>query len=541
MRACGTLRRLCACVAIAWPLPLALAASASTPGAPVYGGVLRVAINSDIRSTNPGVLRDGNTDTVLYHVGESLVAYREDLSVGPLLAESVTTSSDHTTFTFTLRRGVRFHNGATLSAEEVKWTWDRLLDPATGFRCLDYYDGSGANGVVLESVEIIGPYTVRFTLNKPSALFLERMASIPCQTAILHPDSVAADGSWIEPVGTGPYRLVEWDRGRSVTLERFDRYTARPEPRNGLTGRKIAYADRVVFQVVPDRIAAKSSVYAGNIDVLFAMPPSAYAEAKRRQERRGDVRIYDQETLDWTVLLLQTADPLLSDVRLRRAIAHAISGDMVTTFATMGLARPNPSAIQHATRYWRPEHATWPSYDPELAAKLAREAGYEGQVLTIQANRRFAYMLDNAVAIQAMLNAAGFNAKIEVLDWANQLTNFFKGDFQLSSFGYSARSHPALLYGNFTGSKAVQANYQWDDPQAFTLIGKLETAFTDAAMLELLTRLHGEMIEDVPIIGLYNDHVVDITRANVHGYEPWPFGRPRLWGVWISPAGAAED
>ncbi|HET6630171.1 MAG TPA: ABC transporter substrate-binding protein [Woeseiaceae bacterium] len=523
-----------------WAPQVHAAAGAKQSQEPVFGGVIRVAINSDIRSTNPGVRRDGNTDTVLYHIGESLVAYREDLSVGPLLASRIEISEDHRTFTFFLRQGVRFHNGAELTSEQVKWTWDRLLDPETGFRCLDYYDGSGASGLKIESVDILGRYKIAFRLNKPSALFLDRMASIPCQTPILHPESVAPDGSWRRPVATGPYRLGEWDRGKSVTLLRFDGYVPRSEPRNGLTGKKIAYADRLVFQVTPDRIIAKSSVYAGNIDLLFAMPLSAHNEVQRRVEQRGDVKIYHQDTLDWTVLLMQTKDPLLSDVRMRRAIAHAISTEMVTTFATYGLAPPNPSAIARATRFWRPYYGQWLSYDPELARELAREAGYEGQVLTIQANRKFSYMLDNAVAIQAMLNAAGFNARIEVYDWATQLTRFLNGDFQLSSFGYSARSHPALLYGNFTGSKEVRESYQWDDPLAIRLIEKLETAFTDAETRKILDRLHREMIRQVPIIGLYNDHVIDISRANLHGYEPWAFGRPRLWGVWISHAGAGR-
>src|SRR5690606_24875561 len=160
-------------------------------------------------------------------------------------------------------------------------------------------------------------------------------------------------------------------------------------------------------------------------------------------------KIYHQDTLDWTVLLIQSADPLLSDPRMRRALAHAISIDMVTTFATYDLAKPNPSAVPQITRFAKPSHNPWPAYHPAMARRLAQEAGYKGEVIHIQANRKFSYMFDNAVAIQAMLNAAGFNAKIEVFDWATQLTNFFNGNFQLSSFGYSARSHPALLYGNF--------------------------------------------------------------------------------------------
>jgi peptide/nickel transport system substrate-binding protein len=508
--------------------------AAQSSSEPAFGGTIRVAINSDILSTNPGVLRDGNTDTVLYHIGEALVAYRDDLTVAPLLAESIALSDDRRSYTFTLRSGLTFHNGAPVTAREVKWTWERLLDPETGFRCREFYNGQGANGLKIQSVDILDDLRVRFTLNKPSALFLDRMANLQCQTPILHPASVGPDGEWRQPVGTGPYKLGEWKKGQSVTLDRFDGYVSQTGPRNGLTGEKIAYADHIVFVVTPDRIAAKSSVYAGNIDLLFAMPLSAYNEVQRRREHRGDIRIYEHDTLDWTVLLLQTRAPLLSDVRMRRAIAHAVSGEMVATFSTFGLGNANPSATQTLSRFHKPLHDQWYDFDPEKARALAREAGYDGQVLTIQTNRKFTYMFNNVVAIQAMLNAAGFNAKIEVYDWATQLTNFFAGDFQLSSFGYSARSHPALLYGNFTGSKDLRQSYQWDDPKALDLIRTLETAFTDDQMQQALDQLHLEMKRQVPMIGIYNDHVVDISRAVIHGYEPWAFGRPRMWGVWTT-------
>lgn len=533
-RACASAhaRPLLGLAALASLLLLQVAGAAEP--VPVAGGAARVAINSDILSTNPGVLRDGNTDMVLYHIGESLVAYRDDLTVGPLLAQDIVLSDDRRSYTFTLRTGVRFHNGAPLTAREVKWTWDRLLDARTGFRCPEFYDGSSASGVKLEKVVVLDERTVRFTLNKPSLLFLDRMANLQCQTPILHPASVGTDGRWRAPISTGPYRLGEWRRGRSVTLERFADYTPRTEPRTGLTGAKIAYLDRVTFVVVPDRIAAKTAVYAGDIDLAFAVPLGAYAELHRRAKRRSDITISQTDTLDWTVLLLQTRDPLLADARMRQAIAHAISVPLVTEASTFGLARHNSSAVQSRSAHHTTLHDQWLTYDPELSRKLAAAAGYRGETLVIQTNRRFSYMFDNAVAVQAMLAAAGINARIEVTDWATQLTNFITGRFQLSSFGYSARSHPLLLYGNFIGPKQRQASFQWDDSEAIPLLAAAENAQSTAEISRYLDGLHQLMMRQVPLIGLYNDHVVDISKTTLRGYEPWVFGRPRLWGVWQS-------
>jgi peptide/nickel transport system substrate-binding protein len=227
-------------VALTVALTLGLAAAvpamaqSSNGAAAGAGQTLRIQINSDIRSTDPGGNRDDNTDNVLLHVGEGLVALREDTSVGPMLASKVDTSADGLTYTFTLRDGVKFQNGATLVADDVVWNWQRYLKPATNWRCLSEFDGKGMTRVM--SVEAPNPKTVVFKLERPSALFLTTMARPDCgSAAIVHRSSLNADGTWKEPVGTGPYKLKEWKRGQYVELTRFDGYSSRAEPRDGLT------------------------------------------------------------------------------------------------------------------------------------------------------------------------------------------------------------------------------------------------------------------------------------------------------------------
>src|SRR5687768_7623510 len=119
--------------------------------APKPGGTIRVAINSDIRSSNPGVARDANTDGVIMHVVEGLVAYKEDGTPAPMLTQSINISPDGKTYTFKLRQGVKFHNGAPLTSADVAWSWKRLLDPATNWLCAADFNGS--RSVKVESVE----------------------------------------------------------------------------------------------------------------------------------------------------------------------------------------------------------------------------------------------------------------------------------------------------------------------------------------------------------------------------------------------------
>jgi len=196
-------------------LALAAATLLTAAKAEAAGGMLRARLNADILSTDPGTNRDFNTDTVVLHVVEGLVAFREDTSIGPLLAESYALSEDGKTYSFVLRDGVKFHNGAPLTAADAVWSLKRYLDPATGWRCLSEFDGHGLVKIV--AVEAKDPRTVAITLDQPSALFLTTMARADCgETAIVHKDSVGPDGKWIAPIGTGPFKLGEWRHGQYV-------------------------------------------------------------------------------------------------------------------------------------------------------------------------------------------------------------------------------------------------------------------------------------------------------------------------------------
>ena len=253
----GTIVRLLLLAALA-------ACSGETPERSV--NEFRVAIKSDIRGTNPGVERDVVTDDVMLHLVEPLVTFRADLSPAPLLAETIDVSEDGRVYTFVLREGVRFHNAELLTAREVKWTWDRILDPETGWLCRNWYDGS--RGLAIEAVEVVDARTVRFRLNRASSLLLDRMANLQCNSGILHPASVNEDGSWREPVGTGPYRLAEWRRGEFVRLEKFEAYRSPPGIPDGLAGDRRPRMDALKWMIVPEPAAARAALLSGQVHLV---------------------------------------------------------------------------------------------------------------------------------------------------------------------------------------------------------------------------------------------------------------------------------
>lgn len=403
-----------------------------------------------------------------------------------------------------------------------------MLDPATRWKCRHWYDGSNGQSSKITGITIPDPLTVIFQLSKPSSIFLNRMANVQCITAILHPSSVDEEGKWITPVGTGPYQLKDWRRGEYVLLSRFDGYHPRKEPRNGYAGARVALIPTIRFMVIGEPAVGMASILAGDIDIFPLLPLHLVQDFKRRE----DVNITGGRLLAWSVLLMQTNDELLKDIRIRKAIAHAVNIEQVAKISTFGHAVGNPSAVPLDSPFYTSKHKNWWPYSPEKARLLLKEAGYNGQELTIKTNRKIPYMYENSIAVQAMLTAVGMNVSLEVVDWSTQLGDFFKGNFQLSGFGYSGRGHPVLSYDMFLGSKAERPNMQWDNRGMFDLLATVEQEADDDKKKRIFEKIHQAFYEDIPIIGLFNEYTADVTRADIKGYETWLLGRPRLWGVW---------
>jgi peptide/nickel transport system substrate-binding protein len=489
--------------------------------------LLSIALNADIRSSNPGVQRDFNSDVVLQHVTEGLVALREDQTPVPMLAEGVEASPDGTAYTFHLRDGVTFHDGKPMTSAEVAWSWKRYLDPATQWQCLDRFDGRSGPKVL--AVETPDPRTVVFRIDRRSALFLVNMATIQCGAAVLSPSSLGPDGAWVKPVGTGPYVFADWQKNRYLELTRFAGYKPLPGARDGAAGGKQALAERLRFVVIPDRSVMNAALLSGQVDIV---PDVGATEIDAMKSAGAQVTV--TPTLSWAVLLLQTRDPLLSDLKVRQALARAIDGKQVAEAASFGLAAPNPSAIAVASAYHHGD-ATWPAFDPAEATKLLQEAGQAGATIRIQTNNRPTGQHEAALMIQGLLAGAGIDTQIETLDWATQLQNYREGKFQASVFTFSGRPDPALAFDSIVGSKDEDPTNQWEDPQAIAWLAEAKTVEDKASRQAIFDKLHARMAEQVPVIGLFNPVQVTAVGPKVRGYADWGPGNARLWGVWKEP------
>lgn len=488
--------------------------------------VLRARLNADILSTDPGTRRDENTDAVLLHVLEGLVAFKRDGSVGPLLAKSWTVSDDGRTYVFDLRRNVTFHNGAPFSSADVVWSLKRYLDPATHWRCRYEFQEGG----IAKILSITAPDAdhVSITLDRRAPLFLTILVRPDCGgTGILQRASVGTDGKWLKPIGTGPFKLGTWRHNQYIELDRFAGYVPLPGPRDGNTGGKHALVSKIRFLIIPDDSAALSALVRRNIDVLDGLSPDGIGAARQRKS----IRIVVTPTLDFYALLMQTRDPVLKDVRLRRAIALSIDTAALTKAVTWGTGVPDNSPIPAASAFFGPVEAPLRKHNIAQAKKLAQEAGYHGQPIVMVTNRHYPVMFNTAVLIQAMAHEAGINLEIQTLDWATQLALYLKGNYQAMSFGFSARLDPSLSFDLLIGDKSRDPRKVWDSQQSRALLRKSIEAQTPAERQAAFDALHTAFMKEVPAIVLFNTARIAAIGSNVTGFKSWPAAQQRLWGV----------
>lgn len=509
-------------------LGVAAAALAAVFAAPALAqeNALRVRLNADVRSTDPGVNRDGNTDMVMKHIVEGLVGYRQDTSIGPVLAQSVTVSPDGLAYTFALRQGVKFHNGETLTSADVKASWDRYLKKETNWRCLPEFDGRGVSKIT--AIETPDASTVVFRIEKAAALFLASMARVDCgQSGIFHRASLKDDGSWNNPVGTGPYMMGEWRRGQFFELVKFKDHAARPGGLDGLAGDKSGGPERIRLMIIPDAAASKAALAANSIDMI---PDVDEADAAELKAKPG-LSVTSSPTLGLVGMLLQTKDPVLQDVRIRRALALSLDyPELVKALMGDGNAY-NPSAIPSASGFHQAAQKVGYKRDIAAAKKLLQEAGYKGQPIKFLTNKRYNSMYEMAVLVQAMAAEAGIKVEFEVIDWATQLDQYSKGTYTAMAFAFSARYDAGLSFDMFAGPKATQPRKVWDNPEAQKLINQALATTDPAQRQPLFDKLHQTMIEDVPAIWLYNNAALAVNGPRVASYVPWVTEQPRFWAV----------
>ena len=436
-------------------------------------------------------------EVVHYNILEGLTKINADGSITPLLAESWVMDADGKAYTFKLRKGVKFQDGANFDSAAVKFSFERAKAEKSTNK---------AKGAVFNNIAHISApdaHTVVLVLNNPDGNFLFRMGE---NTAvILHPST--ADAAATKPVGTGPYKLENWSKGSAITLTKWDAYRDAANVK----------LKRVTFRFINDASAQVAALLAGDIDGMprFQSPQSLkqFQADKRFVVEMGN-------TAGKGIMTINNKKKPFDDVRVRRALSHAIDKKAFIDGVFEGLAKPIGSHMAPTDAGYVDLTGQYP-FDPEKAKALLKEAGVQTPLNVTLTLPPPPYARKGGEILAAQLAKVGIVAKIENVEWAQWLGGTFKGNFDLTVINHVE----PLDFMNYANPQ-----YYWGyDSKAFRDLATKYSATTGA---KDRTKLFGDMQRMIA-----NDAV------NVFLFNPTNTAvyKKGLKGLWASSPVFAND
>ncbi len=419
------------------------------------------------------------------NVFQGLTRFEENGTIAPDLAESWDVTDGGKVWTFHLHKGVTFQDGTPFSAEDVKFSYDRA-------RGADSPNAQKPKFADIESVEAVDPLTVRFTLKAADGdfLFLTALGD----SVIVSPKTVANDKT--DPIGTGPFKFVDWVKGDHIDLARYDHYWG-PAP-------KLA---KVTFKFISDPNAAFAAVMSGAVDAFPNFPaPETLAQFKGNPEFKVIVGNTEGET----ILAMNNRNAPLSNLKVREAIAHAINRKDIIDGAMFGYGTPIGT-------HFPPQDPNYvdltalSNYDPALSKKLLAEAG-----VTLPLKLRLAlpppsYARRSGEIIQNELKAVGIDVQITDMEWAQWLDQVFKRhDFDLSIVSHTEANdidiyaRPSYYFG-------------YDNPKFQALIETLRQTVDPTKRSALLQEAQTMIAKDYVNAFLFQLPKLGVANAHLHG------------------------
>ena len=517
------MKKLLASTAVMLALALPALAQDYTPDANAKpGGTITITYKDDVATLDPAIGYDWQNWSMIKSLFDGLMDYVPGTTtLRPGLAESYEISPDGLVYTFKLRAGVKFHNGREMTAEDVKYSLDRVTNPETQspgagfFGSIAGFENAGPGG--LSGVEVVDPSTVKITLSRPDATFLHVMAlnfaSVVPKEAV---DEAGADFGK-KPVGTGAYKLAEWTLGQRLVFEKNADYW-RPG---------VPFLDSIVFEVGQEPVVALLRLQNGEVDVPGdGIPPAKFTEVMGDPAQAERVVIGGQLHTGYITLNVGIAP--FDKVEVRKAINMAINKDRIVQIIN-GRAVPATQPLPPSMPGYTEGYAGY-AYDPEGAKALLAEAGLadgfetELYVMNTDPNPRIAQ------AIQQDLAAIGITATIQNLAQANVIEAGGAGTAPMiwsGGMGWIADfPDPSNFYGPILGcAGAAPGGWNWSkfcdeglDAKAVAADSMFDPA-KSAERLAAWSDVYIGVMEQAPWVPVFNEERYTMKSERMGGED----------------------
>jgi peptide/nickel transport system substrate-binding protein len=492
--------------------------------------VTLVFAKGDAVRLDPADVTDGESVTVMNNIFDGLVRYKAgSTEVEPDLATSWDTSTDGLVWTFHLRQGVKFHDGTPFNADAVVFSLERQRDPNHPFHQYGKWEYWGWCFSEIAKTEKVDDYTVKITLSKPFAPFISTMAMFTAY--IVSPTNAEnlKDQAASHPVGTGPFKFVEWVRGDHITLAKNPDYW----------GEK-AKIDQLIFKVIPDPSSRLLALQKGEVQGMEFPNP----DDLQKIESDSTLQVLSQPGLNVGYLAMNMGKDTpgfqapFGDVRVRQAINYAINKKDIVDQLYKGTAEVAKNPLPPTL--WGYNDAVQDyEYNPTKAKELLKEAGYPNGFKTnlwaMPVSRP--YMFDPqkiATAIQADLKQVGIDAQIVSYDWGTYLDKTEAGEHSMALLGWTAdyADPDDFIYvlldqdAATVGSAGNIAFYR--NPQIHQIDMEAQSTSDFAKREELYKEAQVIIHNDAPWVPLAHAKQILVFNKNVSGFVLYPTGDYRF-------------
>jgi peptide/nickel transport system substrate-binding protein len=487
-----------------------LGGGAGGAGAQVRGGTLRVGLDGEITTLDLPYQTNAPEMVVFRAVFNTLVSIDASLKVVPELAESWKWDNE-TTLTMKLRAGVKFHDGTDFDAAAVKFNIERLLDDATKSRLK-------SEVAEVKAIEVLDPHTVRFVLKYPNVAFLTSLGytpgMMPSPTAIKKLGKDAAR----QPVGTGPFKFVEWLRDDHLTVERFDRYWDPGKP----------YLDRVIFKPMSDDTVRVLNLKSGALEFADKIEPKDVAGIKSRR----DLVYMESPGLNYIMIRIYMGKPPFDSKAVRQALAYSIDREAIVRSLFFGTAVVTSGPISPASWAYSPTLKGYPR-DIAKAKSLLASAGKAGGLKAELQVLPSPLYLQIAQAVKAQAAEAGIDLSIVSLELGKLMDNSISGAYEAMLSYRTAREDPdGATYRDFHSTGPFN-RMKYNNPKVDELLVKARMTAKVEERKALYLQIQQIVADDVPMVFIATLPTGQAMTAKVKNFVHYPNMTVRLGDVWL--------
>lgn len=511
--------------------PPAMVEEGAVAQRPDYGDTLLMGSIGEPSNLLPVLASDSASSDINGLVYNGLLRYDKNLQLEGELARSWDISPDNLTITFHLRNDVRWHDGHPLTADDVLFTYRLLVDPAVPTAYADRY-------LQVVKAEAPDPFTFRVTYGQPLASALVSWMFPIHPKHLLEGQDVTRSPLARRPVGTGPYRFMEWKSGEKVVLEaNADYFEGKP------------YIHRVVYRIIPDPSTMFLELRSGGLD-LMGLTPLQYARQTDNLAFKRRFEKYRYLDFSYTYLGFNLRRPLFQDVRVRRALAHALNKQELVDGVLLGLGTATTGPYKPGTWPHNPHVKTY-DYNPAKARTLLAEAGWQdtdGDGILDRDGRPFAFTIvtnqgndartKSGEIIQRRLQEVGISVKLRVIEWASFIKEFINpGDFDATILAWTITPDPdayAVWHSSKTGEGELNF-IGFKNAEVDRLLEEGRHTLDQDQRKRIYGRFQEILAEQQPYIFLYVPESLPVVAKRFHGIDPAPAGIMHNFIHWYVP------